>query len=135
MKTLLRITLINLLTLYLADLLYPGFSLSHQITTLLYASVIWVVLNRVAKPIIKLLLLPINLITLGLFSWLVSVITLFMLVYFIPQVNITPYQFPGLSYQGFIIPPMYINILLSYLVVSILLNSIQSAIIWLISNH
>lgn len=132
MKVLLRHVLINLLVLYLTDIIYPGFFLPNDLKTLLTAAIIWLLLNKIVRPIIKLLLLPINLITLNLFSWVISLLTLFLLRMIVEGVTIVPYQFPGASFEGFIIPPIYIGLFFSYLITSTLLNAIHSFIMWLI---
>ena len=114
MKVFLRQILINLGTLYLVNQIYPGFSIQPQLDILLTAAVVWFLLNRIVKPIIKVLLLPINLITMGFFSWAVSVLTLFLLKVVVVGVSISAYKFPGFSSQGFTIPSFYINLIFSY---------------------
>lgn len=135
MKRLLRSILINLLVIYLVDVIYPGFTIQHDVKTLLTAAVIWLLLNKIVKPIIKLLLLPINLITLNLFAWVISLLTLFLLQMIVTGIHITPYDFPGYSYQGFVVPAMSINLFFSYFIASILLNSLLAFIKWLISKN
>lgn len=132
MKVFLRHILINLLVLYLTDLIYPGFSILHDLKTLLTASIIWLLLNKIVKPIIKLLLLPINLITLNLFTWVISLLTLFLLQIIVGGISIQAYNFPGSSFEGFVIPPIAIGVFVSYLITSTLLNAIHSFIFWLI---
>lgn len=132
MKVFLRHVLVNLLVLYLTDLIYPGFSIVHDFKTLLSAAFIWLLLNKIVKPIIKLLLLPINLITLNLFSWVISLLTLFLLQVLVGGISISSYSFPGASFQGFIIPAMFIGVFISYLITSTLLNALHSFIFWLI---
>ncbi len=134
MKTILRALFLNLITLYLVALFFPGLSISAKLTTYLAAAVVWTLLNKIIKPIIKLLLLPINLITLGLFSWVVNVITLFMLGYFIKGVTIVPFTFAGLNYNGFIIPSLHFNLFLAYIITSIILSLVHSAAIWLLRS-
>ena len=135
MKRILRTVSINLLVIYLADLIYPGFSVKHDLKVLLTAAVIWLLLNKIVKPIIKLLLLPINLITLNLFSWAVSMLTLFLLQMIVGDISVTPYQFPGFSYQGFVVPELFIGLFFSYFITSILLNILMTFIKWLISKE
>ncbi len=134
MKLLFKHIAINYLTLYLSASIYAGFSIVSNIQVIFIASVLWLLLNKIVKPIIKLLLLPINIITLGLFSWLVSVITLFLLQVLIAGINIQPHYFTGFNYQGFIIPAFHINLIFSYLLTSTLINSIHSIILWLIKK-
>ncbi len=135
MKSLLRNILLNLLVLYVTDLLYPGFNILHDLKTLLTAAVIWLLLNKIVKPIIKLLLLPINLITLNLFAWVISLITLFLLQMIVGGISVSTYNFPGASFEGFVIPSMNIGIFLSYVITSVILNGLHSFILWLIRRE
>ena len=135
MKPLLRSILINLLVFYLCGLVYPGFVIKHEFKVLVSAAVVWFLLNKFVKPIIKLLLLPINLITLNLFSWVVSMITLFLLQIVVGDIHISSYRFPGLSYEGFTVPAIYINLFFSYLITSTILNALVNSIKWLISKE
>lgn len=132
MKVFLRHVLINLLVIYLVDVFYPGFSISHDPKTLFSAAIIWLLLNKIVKPIIKILLLPINLITLNLFAWVISMITLFLLQLLVGNIQISDYQFPGVVYEGFVIPPAHLNTFISYLITSTALNLCHSSILWLI---
>ncbi|MBI3954492.1 phage holin family protein [Candidatus Collierbacteria bacterium] len=134
MKTILRAVSVNLLTLYLADLLLIGFTVPREGTILILSAFVWTILNKFIKPLLKLLLLPINLITLGLFSWVISVATLFLLTYFIRGISVQSFFFPGFTWNGFVIPTASVNLFFSYLFTSIFLNLIHSAIIWLIRS-
>lgn len=134
MKTILRAIFLNLVTLYLVALFFPGLSISNKLLTYLSAAVVWTLINKIVKPIIKLLLLPINLITLGLFAWVANVITLFMLGSFIKGVVIQAFTFSGLNYQGFTIPSIHLNILFAYITTSIVLSLVHSALIWLLRS-
>ncbi len=134
MKTILRAIFLNLVTLYLVTLFYSGLAIANEVKTFLAAAIVWTLLNKVVKPIIKLLLLPINLITLGLFSWVVNVITLFLLSYFIRGVQILPYTFPGISWNGFVIPQMDFNLFVSYVITSLILSLVHMGLIWLVRS-
>ena len=134
MKTILRALFINLITLYLVDLILPGLTITAQTVIYLSAALVWTLLNKIIKPFIKLLLLPINLITLGLFSWVVNVITLFMLSYFIKGVTIHAFSSPGINFQGFIVPSLHFNLFLAYIITSIILSLVHSVIVWLLRH-
>lgn len=134
MKTILRAVFLYLITLYIVALFFQGLSITGGPLTYLSAAVVWTLLNKIVKPIIKLLLLPINLITLGLFSWVVNVITLFMLKYFIPGVAIQAFTFNGYSIQGFVIPQMYFSLFFAYIITSLILSLVHSVLIWLLRS-
>lgn len=132
MKTFLRHIFINLAVLYICTLIYSGFTITQNPKTFFIAAFIWLLLNKIVKPIIKLLLLPINLITLNLFSWLVNVATLFLLQIFADGIKIETYQFPGFAQNGFVLPAIFINLFFSYLLTAFLLNTLHTFIVWLI---
>lgn len=134
MKTILRAVFLNLVTLYLVAMFFSGLTISAQAATYLSAGFVWTLLNKIVKPVIKLLLLPINLITLGLFSWVVNVITLFMLGAFISGVSVHAFTFPGFNYQGFTIPSLHFNLLFAYIATSFILSLVHSAIVWLLRS-
>lgn len=132
MRSILRAIFLNTLTLYLVTLFYPGITIKQEIKTLISAAIIWWLLNKIVKPIIKLLLLPINLITLGLFSWAVNAITVFLLTVINKDVALHAYTFPGISYQGFIVPSISFNLIVSYVITSLVLYLTHGLIVWLL---
>jgi putative membrane protein len=134
MKWLLRAIFLNGLILYLAVLIYPGMSIDTGVITLLVAAASLTVLNKIVKPLIKLLLLPINLVTMGLFGWVVNVLSLFLLTYFVNGFSIYAFYFNGWSYQGFVIPAMQISILYSFILGSIVLSLVSNLVYWLVKG-
>ncbi len=75
-------TIINGLALYLAAFIVPGIHLGEQgdtartIVTVLVVAVIFGVINAVLKPLVKLLSLPVIVLTLGLFLLVVNALML-----------------------------------------------------------
>ena len=134
MKTILRAVFLNLITLYVVTLVFPGLTINKLAITFISAAIVWTLLNKVVKPLIKLLLLPINLITLGLFSWVVNVITLFLLQYIIKGVSVHAFTFSGFEYQGFIIPTLHFNLLFSFILTSIILHITHLIVVWLVRS-
>ncbi|PID52605.1 MAG: hypothetical protein CR972_01215 [Candidatus Moraniibacteriota bacterium] len=74
-------------SLILADFLVGGFTIDQFWPTAIIASLALGILNGIVKPILKVLALPITILTLGLFSGLLNVL-LFLLLTFIPGVSI-----------------------------------------------
>jgi putative membrane protein len=132
MKTILKSLFVNAIILYIAAMIYPGIVYDNTLSTLVLAAVTLTILNRFIKPILKLLLLPINLITLGVFRWVISVVSLFLLTTLIDGYSVIPYQFAGLTYEGFVAPSMYFNILFSYILASITISFTTSVVRWLL---
>src|SRR3989344_7933987 len=93
-KKVLRSFIFSAISLYLTTKLIPGFIIQPGIANLLVATIALTLLNLVLRPIIKLFLLPINLITLGGFRWLTTIIILYILAWIVPEVDIVPFTLP-----------------------------------------
>lgn len=57
---------------YLTVNLVPGISIAGGWTTLLLVALVWSVISMVIKPVLHVLALPITLVTLGLFSFVLN---------------------------------------------------------------
>lgn len=109
MKILLRSIAVSAVSFYLTGLLVDGIKVSGGLKSYLLAGTALALLNITARPIINLLLLPINVLTLGMFRWLVNSATLWLVSIFIGSLTIAPFTYPGFSYQGLVIPAMEIG--------------------------
>lgn len=132
-KKYLRIFLIDFASLWLVSRVLSGISFDNKIEILIYASLTLTIINFIVKPLIKLLLLPINILTLGAFRWLANVIALYLVTQIIPQFRVESFTFPGFAYQGFIIPSFHLGIFLAFVVASLLLSLISNLFFWIIS--
>lgn len=97
MRTLIAKILGTALSFYLTAELVKGFVIERSWQAFLLASFVFILVNAVVKPIVKLLFLPINLLTLGLFHWLVNVIVLYLFDLLYSGLSISAYQFTGYS--------------------------------------
>ena len=95
MRLLLRI-LINVFGLWLAVRFVPGITLADDsFFTLLIIAVIFGLVNALIRPIVKLLTFPINLLTLGLFSFVVNALMVMLTAW------LTPLTLEGNFFQSF----------------------------------
>lgn len=131
MKSLLRHFLFSLIALYLSFYLIKGVTYSGGLKTLLSAAVIFTLINLFVKPIVNLFMLPLNFLSLGLLSWLINVLMLYLLTLVLPTVKISSWQFPGFSGYGFIIPALNFSIFSTYILVSFLISLVIYFLTWL----
>lgn len=82
---------------YVAQYFLAGFQIEQTWSAYLVASLVFVLFNFLLTPIIKLLLLPINLLTLGLFRWLTNVLVLYLFDLLYDGIRIVGFTYPGLS--------------------------------------
>ncbi|MDU5914288.1 MAG: phage holin family protein [Anaerococcus vaginalis] len=67
--------LVNAISLYILDILFSGISFTEN-KAIIITALLLVFVNAIIKPILKLLSLPLTIITLGLFSFIVNAIVL-----------------------------------------------------------
>lgn len=132
MKRLLRSFVINTATLWLVTQILPGVGYAGGHQTLLLTALALTIVNLLVKPLINLLLLPINLLTLGAFRWLVNVAALYLVTLIVPQFQIKSFLFPGFTYQGFIIPSISLTVFWVFVLTSFLISLISSLFYWVV---
>ena len=88
MKLILRI-LINALAIWLTSLLFSSFSFSGNMLNLIIVAVIFGLVNAIIRPIVKLLTLPINMVTLGLFTLVINTLMLMLTVWLSDSLSLT----------------------------------------------
>jgi len=122
MKDFLRQSLINSFSLYLVASLFPGLTVPRMVFNLIWAGIIFTLINRLVKPIIKLFLLPINLMTLGLFGWLANVLVLLIVTRLIDSLTVAGFVSKAFSYSGFSVPSLTFSPLAALIITSFLLS-------------
>lgn len=79
----------NIAAIFLADYLVPGFVFSDGLLKFLIAGVILGLINIFIKPILKLISLPLIILTAGLFIIVINMFLLWLLDYFMPELTIS----------------------------------------------
>lgn len=112
----------------------PGVKVSGGFFTYFFGGMALTVLFLLLRPALNLLALPLNLVTLGMFSFLTNVIIFYALTVLVAGITITSFTFPGYDYAGFIIPQIYFNTLFAFVLVAFLQSAIVSFLSWLIQK-
>jgi putative membrane protein len=105
------------LALFTLSWFLPTVSFSDWIA-LIFASIILTLLYSLIRPLLKIILLPINFVTLGMASALVNVGLLWLATYLVPGFYIEPMLIFGI----------YINEFFALVLVSILIGFLSSAV-------
>jgi len=132
MKTLVKIYIISTLSLYLASIVFKGIVLEKGVESLFLAGAGLAAVSLLVKPVINLLLLPLNLITFGLFRWVSSTIALYLVTLAVPGFKILNFVFSGLTNKWFDIPPFKVGGVLSYIAFSLAISVFSSIVHWII---
>ena len=133
MKKPLKIFAVETFVLYIASSVAYGMIFENGFSTLLLAGLALVFSFFVIKPIINLLLLPLNLITFNLFRWVSSAVTLYLVTLIIPGFKIVGFDFPGLTSPYLDLPSINLTGVIAYVAFSFLIAFLSGVIYWLFS--
>lgn len=131
----LRTIVINLLTIYFTSQILSGMiSYVGGYQTLLLASLAIAVVNLFIRPIINLLLLPVHLLTLGLFRWFANLVTLYLVTLMVPRLQIHAFDFEGLNAKFVILPQIHFSAFGAFIVSTLVLTIVFQFIYWLLQD-
>lgn len=132
MKSLLRHYVIDTFALYLASTVTSGLVFTQGIKTLLLAGIGLMAASLLVRPLINILILPLNLITFGLFKWVSSAVALYLVTLIVPGFSIANFVFLGLSSEWLSIPGFSLHGVFAYVGFSFFISLITSFMYWLI---
>lgn len=131
MKTLLRYFLINLAALWITTRIIPGLTYTGGVKSLILGGLAFMLINLILVPLLRVLLLPLNLLTLGIFAWITNVLAIYALTSVISDFQLIPYSFLGFNYNGFTVPSYELSPFLVAVVASFLIGLITHFLQWL----
>ena len=134
MKHIIRVFLFNVFALWLASQILPTIGIPQGWQTMLFAGLTLSMLMLIVKPVLKILFIPINILTFGLLSWVINVIVIYLLTVFVPEIRIHLWVFPGATWAGFVIPAIHFTYM-SALVASSLLITIITDVLHYVSEE
>jgi len=100
---------------------------------LLWASLFLTAGNFLIKPIVKFLLLPINVLTLGLFRFASGLLTIWLLAFLIGDIQFSPFNFPQTTILSQTIPSFQLTEIWSLLPFSVIILIISNILNWFLT--
>lgn len=79
--------IVNTLALLAVSYIIPGFEVA-DLQSAVFAAIVIGVINTFIKPIVQLVALPISLLTLGIFAFVINVLLLMLAAYIVPGFDI-----------------------------------------------
>ena len=134
MKKFLKNWFINSVALAVIGWFFTGIQVSYQPYDFFLAALLLTVIIKLMKPVFELVFLPLNLLTLGVFRWIRTVISLGLLTYIANGVSLKGFYFPGLWLGAIEIQPFSAPSFISLIVGAILLNLCKKAIRWILKT-
>lgn len=129
MKKITRMLIFSGVALYLTSLWNDGFKVDYNPYIFIRTILLIALFYYLVLPISKIVFLPINLLTLGLLASVLYFILFYLFITRFSLVQIKPWDFPGISFNGLVIKSFNIsylfNILLSSISLSFIINFLE----------
>lgn len=132
MKTLFKKYFIITSVLFFLTHIISSIKVSGSWNDYLFASLILGVLYSIVRPIANIILLPLNILTLNLSSWLLTILIFFVWSQITPHVIVGPWNFPGISLGPLILTKAILPTWEVILISGILLTLISKGLSWLL---
>lgn len=132
MKRILRHYIIVTYSLWVTAKLAQGMIFDKGLATLLITGIVFMAASLLAKPVINVLLLPLNLVTFGLFRWVSSAIVLYIVTLIVPHFRLAGFHFAGHSSKWIELPAVNFDGILAFVGFAFVISTITSIIFWIV---
>jgi len=130
MKRIIRNYVIVSLSLYFINQIAKGLLFEKGLETFFITSAVLTAAMMFGKPVINLLLLPLNLVTFGLFRWVSSAVALYIVTLVVKEFKVGSFYFSGLSTKWLDVPELNFKGFFAYIAFSFLLSLFSSFLHW-----
>ena len=131
MKSIVRNIAFYSFALFLTSQALPGVKIFGGFWTYIVGGIALTLLFLILKPIISIVTLPLNIVTLGAFSFLTNAIIFYILTVFVANISVSAFTFSGFTFAGFVIPKFYLNNFFAFIAASIVLSAIIGGLKWI----
>ncbi len=118
MKKFIRKFVFSLTAIYLTNLWNKGFIIENNLSIYLKTALLIVLIFYLIAPLAKIIILPLNILTMGLLSSLVNLFLFYFILINFSLVKIVSWKFNGLSFGFINISPIDIGFLTNIFLVS-----------------
>lgn len=131
MKKVFRMFFFSAISLYATSyLIKGGFTITTDLKNFALATLIMAAAYYFISPLMKIVFLPLNIITFGMFSFIVYVLLFNFLINYFGYINVHAWTFPGMTIMGFTLAKTSLNywmtLALSALSFSSIINLLES---------
>ncbi len=132
-KRVVRVFLIECIALYLVSKVTTGFDFEKGIVSLVITGAALGIAAFSIRPVINILILPLNLLTFGIFKFLTNAITLYIVDLVLKEFNVGVFHFLGVKNALIDILAFSVPYPVSYIAFSFAISLITSVLYWLVS--
>ncbi len=132
MKGIIRTFLVNSLSIFLTSLIMPGLKIDSG-SGFIVSGIILSVFSAILDPFIKVITLPLHILTLGMLSFLTTLASLYLLTFIYSEIHVNDFVLGSISLLGFQTGSFSFSGFLPYVVISATIYLLARLINWLFS--
>lgn len=129
MRSIFKQIILSIVSFFVVGYFFPGIEF-EKIEILVIASVVFAILIMAVKPVLKLISLPLNLFTFGLFSFFSGALLLYLVSFAVWGFSIVAFDFPGVEISGFFVPKFQAIAIFSALIASTFISWLNTLLRW-----
>jgi len=130
-KRILQEIIVYAFAIFICSQFFGGISVDGGLGSYLLASFLLVIAFSIVKPILTIISFPLNMATLGAFSFVILALTLFIVTHVYPKIHVIPFIIRNISVFGFEAKNVHVSSFLSYFVISATIYLISKLVFWL----
>ncbi|OGM13314.1 hypothetical protein A3D84_01125 [Candidatus Woesebacteria bacterium RIFCSPHIGHO2_02_FULL_42_20] len=130
MKRLVRAYTIQAISLYFVNIIAIGLNFSHGVRSFLITVLVLTLSTYLIRPVVNILLLPLNLVTFGLFRWVGFAVTLLLVDLVLEEFSVDRFKFAGLTSELITIPAVDWTGFMAYVGFSFILSLLVTYTFW-----
>lgn len=130
MKWLVKYYVIIVMSLFVVDSLIPGITIIGNLPGLFLSALVYMLLAILVKPIIKIILIPLRLLTFGLASFLTAPLIFYGTFRIVPFLSLSDWMFPGFTSPLITVPEVAFGIIATYIISGLILEFLITILRW-----
>ena len=107
-KSILRSVVANGIALVATSYLISGFEIDNNPQIIAFGAIVLGLVNIFVKPILKIISFPINVVTLGIFNWVINAIIIYITISLVDGISVSSGTF-SFDYFGIVIPEIFLS--------------------------
>lgn len=131
MRTITRSIIFYCFALYIVSETIKGLKVDGGFQTIVIGGAIFAFLSLVLKPVLRAIAFPLTILTLGLFSFVINAVILFLLTKIITKIHVMAFTLQKISLGGFKISSYHFNSIFAFIFISAIISLLVGVFSWL----
>lgn len=127
-------TVIHAASFYIAPFVVSGLKVQGDAATYIAAGFVLTLVSFIIKPLVVLLTLPFNILTLGFFSLFINALMLYIVTLFVPQITVSAFVLESITIVGIKTPEIAFNTFFAFVACAFVLSFVSGLLSYIMKD-